>query len=740
MDNYHALAKKYLQFQKKRTILTILGVTLSAGLLFVILTLYFSFFFNSRDAVRAEADYEMVFFPENQEEVSAIVNRDYVKTAYSGKYYDKYTHTYTENAVYINVHNPYKINTYFEQISEEYGIEGKINERLASYYLQGDTGNEVFIMLVMFLFFSFIFAIIGVGIIRNTIQLNTIEQIRDYGIMRCIGATKGQLQSIIYRMGFIQEITGIVLGFLIGYPAAAIIGHFAHIKIGVHGIAILYVLIVFLFDLYFVMRENSKAVRKISPMEAVRDIPQKQKKKQKIKKHRKNLFGLLFGVDGDYAYRSLMANKGRFWKSVASFSLGIAAFIGIASVLQSMKVMMDSMYDVCGEYQVYFYEPVSENGIEDEDVDVDTAKSMLPDEDVLRKIAQNPAVSRVKSIYAARLFATDTEDFFAHYNPVFLNETYEGETVQKVQKTKKDVGIRMCSSACVYGYDAEEYASYEGRLVDGTLDVSEHGIVLVQTCKTYKKTENPDDYEMIDTTLYTYKVTDYEVGDTITFTFGGKTETYTIEGIVQEEKDNLYAPGFVKAIVPLESFFAITGLEEGDATGIKYEMKMNDIDTLLSDLLDTAVYDAACISADSLQLIQMLRASKNMFVYVGCFVLFVLVMSSLNIVNTSASNLHLRRLEFVQLRVIGVSVRRLRRMVMMEGVITTIVANVIGDVLGFAVLVPMMRALYYVMDMQLAYPAVAAVVGLIISLTVFCGAVYFPMRKMGQGVLQGVRE
>ena len=51
MENYTKLSIKYLKFQKKRTILTILGVALASGILFVILTLYFSNFINTRDAL-----------------------------------------------------------------------------------------------------------------------------------------------------------------------------------------------------------------------------------------------------------------------------------------------------------------------------------------------------------------------------------------------------------------------------------------------------------------------------------------------------------------------------------------------------------------------------------------------------------------------------------------------------------------------------------------------------------------
>ena len=151
MENYTKLSIKYLKFQKKRTILTILGVALASGILFVILTLYFSNFINTRDALRKQADYEIVLLPEQNQDVSALLKQDFVKTAYRGKYYDYYSSSYIENAIYINVKNPYRLNADMETIEQTYGVKAQLNQQLAAYYLQGDTGNDTYIILLMFL-------------------------------------------------------------------------------------------------------------------------------------------------------------------------------------------------------------------------------------------------------------------------------------------------------------------------------------------------------------------------------------------------------------------------------------------------------------------------------------------------------------------------------------------------------------------------------------------------------------
>ena len=396
MENYTKLSIKYLKFQKKRTILTILGVALASGILFVILTLYFSNFINTRDALRKQADYEIVLLPEQNQDVSALLKQDFVKTAYRGKYYDYYSNSYIENAIYINVKNPYRLDANVETIEQTYGVKAQLNQQLASYYLQGDTGNDTYIILLMFLLLSFVIAVIGVGIIRTTIQLNTMEQIKDYGILRCIGATQGQLKSVIFRMGCMQELLGILGGVVIGFPIAYLVGLSMNIKVRPHVLPFLYVLIVFIGDLFFVMDENGKLVKKISPIEAVRG---QTSGTRKVKARKQSIFGKIFGVQGDYAYKNLMSNKRRFLKTIATFALSIAAFITIATIFTSFVQMQKQIAPSYGEYQVYFF-----NEANDEET-IDAVKSVLPNEETLTDIAQNKEVKDVKAVYAATMKA-----------------------------------------------------------------------------------------------------------------------------------------------------------------------------------------------------------------------------------------------------------------------------------------------------------------------------------------------
>lgn len=727
MENYTRLSIKYLKFQKKRTILTILGVALASGILFVILALYFSNFINARDALRKQADYEIVLLPEQNQDVSALLKQDFVKSAYRGKYYDYYSNSYIENAIYINVKNPYRLDANKETIEQTYGVKAQLNQQLAAYYLQGDTGNDTYIILLMFLLLSFVIAVIGVGIIRTTIQLNTMEQIKDYGILRCVGATQGQLRSIIFRMGCMQELFGILGGIVIGFPVAYLVGLSMSIKVRPHVLPFLYVLVVFIGDLFFVMDENGKLVKKISPIEAVRG---QTSGTRKIKARKQSIFG----VQGDYAYKNLMSNKRRFLKTIFAFALSIAAFITIATIFTSFVQMQKQIAPSYGEYQVYFF-----NEANDEET-IDAVKSVLPNEETFTDIAQNKEVKDVKAVYAATMKAMDFEEFRTHFTENFRQETLEGQIVEQLETSEKYKDkASPVDRVSVIGYGEEEYQEYASYLVQGTLDVDENGIVLVQNVEaTLDEGMDDEAYDAIDLIASTveYPATDYKLGDTIKLSWGNDKKVYEIQGIVRIDKDKLQTKGFVKCIVPLANYFRMTGLGKSDSTGVKCKLRSDNISASLTsklvNVLDNSMGDYSY--PDAIYSGALFSTSISAIKYILAFVIVILCVSSLNIINTTASNLYLRRQEFAQLRAIGVSVRELRKMVMLEGVISVICANIVGDVLGFAVMMPLAKAALVLFMVKLTFPIIGAVIGFVLSVLVMCGSIYIPMKRMSNRI------
>jgi hypothetical protein len=305
MTDYKMLAVYYLKYNKKRSIITILGVTITVMVLFVLLNFGEDYFLDARQEARTQADYDLVLYTETENQIQEISARGDVVSAYRGEAYDEINETLYENALYISLKNPYKMSATLAELTSQYEIGGEVNSAIAMYYFNDDEDNMVFIIVMYVILISYIFAIFGVGIIRNSIQLFSLEQIKDYGILRCVGATKRQLKTFIYLMGAILECLGVVLGVVVGYPVSLIVGVFFHNFVAFHLLPVVMILAVFLFDLFFVMQESAKFVNNMTPVSAVRG--EFRIKKEKIKVRGKGMMGRLLGVEGEYAYSCVPA-------------------------------------------------------------------------------------------------------------------------------------------------------------------------------------------------------------------------------------------------------------------------------------------------------------------------------------------------------------------------------------------------------------------------------------------------
>lgn len=769
MTDYRMLAVYYLKHNKKRSINTIIGVVIAVLVLFVLLNTMLDYFLNQRAAVRKEADYDLVLYTETQSQIDAVISREDVKSAYVGEGYNYETETLCKNALYVNLDNPYKMSETLQSLEQEYNIAGRLNSELAMYYFNDGEDNLIFIAVMFVILIAYIFAIFGVGIIRNSIQLCLLEQLKDYGILRCIGATKGQLRTVIYIMGAILEIIGVAVGVVLGYPVSAAVGLVIHNPANFHILPVAIILVVFLGDLYFVMQENCRFINRMTPISAVRG--EFRIKKERIKARGKGIMGRFFGVEGEYAHKSLMRNPGRFFKSVFAIGIGVAAVIVMMSYTGIINKMLKDAIKHDGKYQLYYYNVISP-GMES---DAEAVMASLPPMEALEKIAAERNITEAKRIYISELSAVSPEAVVGRFTEEYYKETAMGNVGKQLYDNFKDEEEKkhesLATAINLMGYDEEDYQDLEDRLIDGTLDISENGLVLVGASEAVVHVEEDT---LIEAYTYGhYTVTDYKVGETIDivdpqkfmtlvkeretaalkeekegkdpyakyngysileFTRkelieAGEYKSYTIEGIVDIESEG-YGYGFLKAIVPLENYFAITGMGENEISGIQFHMEGTEISSSGLALLNELSYTTDSASSMYGEILYFCIEFRKVVRYVALAVLFVVTLSGVNIVNTTASNLHLRRKEFAQLRVIGLSKKRLMYTVMLEGIATTIGANILGIAVGMGISYYLYLVLRLLYPIDFAIPWVSILVGVIASGLLLCGAVYVPLKGL----------
>lgn len=392
--------------------------------------------------------------------------------------------------------------------------------------------------------------------------------------------------------------------------------------------------------------------------------------------------------------------------------------------------------------------------------------------EVLEKLEKSSKVEE-KFFYEAYLYTADYLELYEHMTQENLQDSQMGRSMQssmeRYQKEPENEKLQtyyemMFAEANLLAYEEDDYANLEKALVAGTLDVSERGIVLVNGACEYGPAP-----EYLNYVWKEYTITNYQLGDEIEFvdpqklnermkerlegvelweedgeTFAfynymktlkscceelrreGFTQTYIIEGILEKDLNKSVSYGQVSFVIPLEECLRRTGYEKEQMKGRMYHIKGHKADSILREVYEMDFY------ADKtyLEVLITLGTVWDVFVGVMLFTLFVVFVNLLNIINTTASDLYLRRREFAQLRVLGMSKKRLIFTVLLEGIITAFLADVIGIALGYAIVkisIDFINQGFYV-PFEFSYGACAIM--LILSTVVICLTVYVPIKNM----------
>lgn len=795
MGDYKELAKKYLMANRGRSLVTIIGVVITVIVLYGGLNLAYSYLLHARDEERKDKDYEFVVMTESRSQAEQIASDELIEKAYIGKYEytdwrgDSPTKVLYKNAIYATGKNPYRMEHNMNVIAEKYNITTELNDDLALLYFQDGTTDGSLLMVILWtiLLIAYIFAIFAVGIIRNTIQMFMMEQIKDYGILRCIGATRGQLKKIVYLMGAALECIGIIIGFILGGLLSLVVGVFTGVSAGYHLLPAVPVLICYLGDLYFVMRDNCKVIVSMSPMSAVRG--QFRIKTGRIKDRGRGLMGRIFGMEGEYARKSVLRNRGRYLRTVASLSISIAALVAVMSVSGALGSATDYIDSKYGPYQLEVYgDPSPLKNIE-------SIEAGLPSADSMQRLADSRCVQAARKVYESYVYVTDIDGLYSKYTEDYMVPGSYGDFLKTIKKdydsqSQSSTLSMILSQIKFRGLDKRGMEELKQYLVDGTVDVDEQGIVIVTAGSSEWESELMDgdiSYE----TLRHIKLNDYKVGDTIDIvdtallftetekaieaagiakTGGDKNvngtgentgtgakermkvakevydrliaeghyKTYTVEGIL-DVGDRITGESELQVYTSLDNYFSETGFTENQISGMEYQIDsksmtrktIEDMETELTtdDDTDFAMY----IYFENLKMLQGFRNFNRVILMIAAL---VFALGAVNIINATAGNLHMRRKEFAQLRVIGMSRGRLMRTVMLEGVMAVLWSGAIGIAVGTGVYYGEYYFIRLLIPMRFAPSVMAIAVGIMLSAILVFGSIYAPLRRLPQSMAE----
>ena len=596
----------------RRNFITMLGCFIVSAVLFMFLNAMVCWVEKCRIDARAEDDWEILVLTDDKDTIEKITNENFVKSAFLGKAYSYFTdeyideHTIYANALHINVDHKLLINYYSKYIEKNYNVNVELNDLIAWTYCQDNDGIG-YLMLLGGLFIAFVMAIIGVGVLRNNISVSAIERVKDYGNLRCIGATKKQIRAIVYRESFLLETVGMVAGILAGFLLSIPIclDEKRQYPIGFHIIPIILLAIAFYGDMYFAVDDGLKKVLKVSPAEAVRG--NYRIKARGIKRRHSGIWGLIFGIEGDYAYKNIKRNNGRFIRTVTALVFGMIIVVvggGAIGQFYDFKSKVDDMY---GYYQQSI--EGTTNGV----YSYEEQRMDLYSPEALKKISSAKGIEGPKLMYQETLYTAEDQWLLKHMNSEYRDNTYEAKTYSlgdqiwtdedkkfwteideetgksslenwrdnhpefgedatpwdiQAEKKEEDKAERKAyrdlgnglvdyeskevfdpknyeidyteygnlwdTELEVNAYDDEDFARFEDYLIDGTTDLSENGVILVNQAELTP--EDAFENNTVFADMKTFTFLDVKVGDEITIV--DPAELYTL---VHDELENARA-------------------------------------------------------------------------------------------------------------------------------------------------------------------------------------------------------
>lgn len=522
------LAWQYMLRHKGRTIYSILGIVLTFIMCFAVLTTGHSIWdyayrLNGGDEEQlwAEVSYvneesedlgiteemiEQIHVLEQCDEVKAIHitngtwmenDEDYSDEDYgTEEFYERYSCTPDELQpgdhcfVGIQLKDLSNLRQSAESLREKTGLDIGVNEEIEMYLGQGDSEIPALYRSVEAILAS-ITAFFCIMILRNTMMISVVERMRDYGVYRCVGMSRRQLYLMLAAEGLMMSLVAAVFGVGVGYGLLQAITPWLNqvlngevpFRFGFYGSAVLGTVLLCIAVTLYSLLEPSRQAGHLSPIEAIHNniVLRRRNGKlmEKLNYHQSSFWGKLFGAPGEYAYKNMNRNRGRFIGFFVSLLICMTVVGIMGSVSKSLYATVMNIYQ--GQKKEYLEIVVPEGSTYDPELADNIQKDL----------------SQIKSVEKTGVEFEATSWSQWDVDPVF----------DKYIEESKGNGI-----AFHHAYGKKDLESLKPYLIEGSIDYDamtrENGVLLCDT--RYNVSDKETDFNQEDV-----RQTGYQVGDHI---------------------------------------------------------------------------------------------------------------------------------------------------------------------------------------------------------------------------------
>lgn len=524
-----------------------------------------------------------------------------------------------------------------------------------------------------------IFAIIAgfvvictVVVIYNSFNISVMERIKHFGILRSIGATKAQIRRLVFKEAAIMSAISIPIGIIAGFAGIFITfrlfmnGFLGAFEIGFYPKVIIVAAILGIFTVFISAFFPARTASKVSPIDAIRGTV--VVKGDKAKRRGGRWARLLFSFEGQVAYKNIKRNRKRFYVTCISLMISIVMFVFFSNFIDIF---------------------VQSNKIANQAIRVEATFADTSDVNLAGNLPkQVKELDGIKEIYEmTNKYITYTLDK-KMLSDKFVNSLNYNTKLEEYGQNYLINSVRLLGydENCLKLFNKENKTNIEYDSFKNNNEV----IIVNKARGSQDKTTIFDSF------------TKYKVGDEIKMPVlnssylknpdteqlkrlidNGKTITFKVAGVVDYEAvlQNIPYNSF-GMIMSHDSFERLTGTSEISIIALnfdspEYAAKNYEKLNMLADENKAQYID---INKQKKQFDDLMN---QMMILVYGFISLIILISTVNIINTITINLLVKKREYATFKAIGMTKGQFQKLVLLEGALFGLIACIIGLPIAF---------------------------------------------------------
>jgi len=544
------------------------------------------------------------------------------------------------------------------------------------------TGAVLFILVL----------VAGVTMIYNTFNISVMDRIRQFGLLRCIGASRKQIEKLVRREGSYIALKalpiGVITGILVTFTCSAVLkfynsSFFAGIPLfRISVIGILAGIAIGMLTVFIATLAPAKKAAQVSPVSAVAGSAGIQV----AKKEKRGFLTGIFHVENAIGISNALSKKKTLFLMSASIAISIILFLGFQVFINFMYSSMKTNKPYTADISL-----VSESGL---------------DYSLYSKLS---SLDGVKRVYGRMFGYVD-----ATFDASRLTEAYKQEAGNI--EIHADGLFTAPEKSWLISYDINQLKWAKTDLIRGTLSEDklndQNGIIAV-VLNTRKGVS--------------METASLKLGDKVFIKTVSGTKEFTVMAILRTvpfADSNLNLTTF---ITTEKQFTGITGDSRLKIIGIQLkgtnqQQTVSKIKNMIGE--DVKFLDARQRNEETTQAF----LTAALFVY--GFVIVIALISILNIINTMQTSVSSKIRYLGVMRAVGMSGKQLDRMVIVEAGTYSISGSIAGIILGIMLQKILVTKLLAGAHMNWKFPSKQIIIIFAITLLVTLVSTMGPLKKI----------